>query len=263
MQCPPEGPGQIALCFSCFFLKDRWIIKKLLLMHSLPRILLYLQTLFSEPWHMIPPSFFRPLICPVMIIVLMGCRGQTGSQEKVEEPVQEDWHMTDELHAGVKPGPAEEMAFRQAAHDGELEQVKAFLEQGIHYNAVDEGGQTALMYAAFNGHSEIVLLLIEAGAEIDQRDGLNRTALLYGSTGPFPGTVKILLDRGADPNVVDSDEHFSPLMHAAAEGHLEVVKVLIAYKADPSLKDVDGDDAASFALQAGHMQVVEYLNNIK
>ena len=43
------------------------------------------------------------------------------------------------------------------------------------------------------------------------------------------------------------------------KGHLEVVKVLIAYEADTSLKDVDGDDAASFAAQAGHSRVVEYL----
>jgi ankyrin repeat protein len=199
----------------------------------------------------------------VIIIVLTGCKGKGGEQEKIEDPVQEEWHMTDALGAGVKPGPAEEMAFRQAAHDGELEQVKTYLKQGINFSAVDEGGQTALMYAAFNGHSEIVLLLIEAGAEVDQRDGLNRSALLYAATGPFPETVKILLEWGSDPNVVDSDEHFSPLMHAAAEGHLEVVKVLIAYKADPSLKDVDGDDAASFALQSGHMQVVEYLNSLK
>ncbi len=126
-------------------------------------------------------------------------------------------------------------------------------------NVVDQNGATALMFAAYNGHSEIVLFLLDAGAEIDQRDYLDRTALLYGSTGPFPETVKILLDRGADPNRVDSDEHFSPLMHAAAEGHLDVVKVLIAHGADRSLLDVDGDDAASFAAQSGHMQVVEYL----
>jgi ankyrin repeat protein len=48
-------------------------------------------------------------------------------------------------------------------------------------------------------------------------------------------------------------------MHAAAEGNLEVVKVLIKYGAEISLKDVDGDDAATFAAQSGHMQVVEYL----
>jgi len=119
------------------------------------------------------------------------------------------------------------------------------------------------MFAAFNGHSEIVLFLLDSGAEIDRVDFMGRTALLYASTGPFPETVKILLDRGADPNKVDTDEHFSPLMHAAAEGQLEVVQVLIAYGADRSMKDVDGDDAASFALRSGHRHVVEYLNSIE
>jgi len=190
----------------------------------------------------------------------MGCKGKSPGDEKKEDPVQEDWHMTDELHSGVELGPAEEEAFRVAAHDGELATVKALLGQGISYDAVDQDGHTALMFAAFNGHSEIVLSLLDAGADIDLRDYLGRTALLYGATGPFPETVKILLDHGADPNLVDSDEHFSPLMHAAAEGNLEVVKVLLAYGADRSLKDVDGDDAASFALQSGHMQVHEYLN---
>ena len=167
--------------------------------------------------------------------------------------------MSDEI-AQVQLGPAEEEAFRQAAHDGKLEQVKALLKQGVACDVVDQDGHTALMFAAFNGHSEIVILLLDAGAKIDKRDSLDRTALLYCATGPFPETAKILLDRGADPNTVDSNEHFSPLMHAAAEGHLEVVKVLIAYGADRSLKDVDGDDAASFAAQSGHMHVVEYLN---
>jgi len=198
----------------------------------------------------------------VSLVALMGCKGASDTGEKQEEKVKETWHMTDEP-AQVQIGPAEEEAFRQAAHDGQLEQVKALLKSGVACDAIDQDGATALMFAAFNGHSEIVIYLLDAGAEIDQRDYLDRTALLYGSTGPFPETVKILLDRGADPNIVDSDEHFSPLMHAAAEGQLEVVKVLIAHGADRSLKDVDGDDAASFAAQSGHMQVVEYLKSIK
>ena len=195
----------------------------------------------------------------ILMIVFMGCKGASGAEEKQEDKTIETRHMSDEP-AQVQLGPADEEAFRQAAHDGELEKVKVLLKQGVMCDVVDQDGRTALMFTAFNGHSEIVILLLDAGAKIDKRDSLDRTALLYCATGPFPETAKILLDRGADPNTVDSNEHFSPLMHAAAEGHLEVVKVLIAYGADRSLKDVDGDDAASFAAQSGHMHVVEYLN---
>ena len=205
-------------------------------------------------WH----PLFRSLLYFLMIFVLMSCGGASGGEGKQEEAKKDSWHMSDEI-VQVQIGPAEEEAFRQAAHDGNLEMVKALFKQGVACDAVDSNGATAMMFAAFNGHSEIVIYLLDAGAEIDLRDNMDRTALLYASTGPFPETVKILLDRGADSNIVDSDEHFSPLMHAAAEGHLDVVKVLIAHGADSSLKDVDGDDAVSFATKAGHMQVVEYL----
>jgi len=150
----------------------------------------------------------------------------------------------------------------QAALYGRADEVHLILQSGMDVNASDEEGHTPLMFAAFNGHASIVLSLLEKGAAVDHRDELGRTALLYGATGPFPETVKILLDHGADPNLVDTDEHFSPLMHAAAEGHLEVVRVLLEYGADPSLKDVDGDDAATFARQAGHSEVAEFLSRM-
>ena len=194
----------------------------------------------------------------LLALLLAGCKGKSGTEDKKAENPKEEWHMTDEL-SGQQPGPLEEESFRQAAYEGDLDKVKLLLKQGVKCNVIDQEGHTALMFAAFNGHSEIVLTLMDAGAEVDQKDLMDRTALLYGATGPFPETVKILLDHEADPNVVDSDEHFSPLMHAAAEGNLEVVKVLLNYGADKALKDLDGDDASSFAAQAGHMQVVEYL----
>ena len=125
---------------------------------------------------------------------------------------------------------------------------------------VDAEGRTALMYASFNGHLEIVRKLIDSKAIVSIRDGEGRTALLYASTGPFPETVKLLLENNADPNIVDADEHFTPIMHAAAEGQLEVVKVLLEYGADPSLKDVDGETAYIFASQNGHTEVAKLLN---
>jgi len=151
-------------------------------------------------------------------------------------------------------------ALRQAALEGKTDLAKELIAGGIDVDLSDQEGHTSLMFSAFNGHSVIVLLLLTNGAEIDRRDQLGRTALLYAATGPFPETVKILLDKGADPNIVDAGEHFTPLMHAAAEGNLEVVKVLLEYGADPALTDVDGDNAETFARQAGHTEVAEYLH---
>ena len=191
----------------------------------------------------------------------MGCRqsssGHTGegSAQASEEKITPAY--------SVPSDPAAEESLRQAALDGDRDRVASLIEAGTEVDAVDPDGHTALMFAAFNGHSEIILILLGEGAELDRRDLMGRTALLYASTGPFPETVKILLDKGALPNLVDSDEHFTPLMHAAAEGHLNVVKVLIEYGADLTLQDVDGDDAESFAQQGGHQEVADYLRSIR
>ena len=62
-------------------------------------------------------------------------------------------------------------------------------------------------------------------------------------------------------NVQGKLEGFTALMTAAAEGQLDVVRLLLAYGADPGLEDKDGDTAASFARQNGHSAVVDLLEN--
>jgi ankyrin repeat protein len=42
-----------------------------------------------------------------------------------------------------------------------------------------------------------------------------------------------------------------------------VVKILLSYRADPFLKDVDGDDALTFARNNGHTEVATLLQGIK
>ena len=198
-----------------------------------------------------------PLSAVILCFTLSACNNVgKGSTEK-----SSDSGISSEA-ASAEPESTPELVglLHQAALDGDLNAVEKALESGANVNGVDEDGRTAIMFAAFNGHSDIVLTLLEAEAGIDRRDLMGRTALLYAATGPFPETVRILLDKGAEANVVDSDEHFSPLMHAAAEGNLDVVKILLKGGADPTLQDVDGDDAASFARQGGHLEVANYLD---
>ena len=194
------------------------------------------------------------LFIAVSILSMTACGQGKGSSDTAGSVAE----VVEEALSANTTAEAEDL-LRQFSLDGDLEKVTASLEAGTDVNAMDADGRTALMFAAFNGHSELVLKLMEKGAVVDRRDQMGRTALLYAATGPFPETVSILIDKGAKANVVDSDEHFSPLMHAAAEGNLDVVKVLLEAGADPTLVDVDGDDAASFARQGGHMEVANFL----
>ena len=191
----------------------------------------------------------KVLLYPAIVVTLLsvpwtGCHRQGSGKEKAV-PVEKDTPGL-QLTAPVSEEAAAD-ALREAALSGDLQEVKKLLASGIPADVADPDGRTPLMLSAFNGHSSIVLELIGRDAAVDQKD---------------LETVKILLDKGADPNNVDSGEHFTSLMHAAAEGHLEVVKLLVEYGADPALRDVDNDSAESFALQAGHKAVVDYLQSL-
>ena len=192
----------------------------------------------------------------ILLIFFLSACAQNSEQEKNTEksikPLAEE---------KVQSTLVKEEAFHEAALSGEIEKVKSLLREGTDVHAIDEEGHTALMFAAFNGHTDIVKVLLDLGASVTAIDYAGRTALMFASTGPFPQTVELLLKKKSEPNAIDKEEHFTPLMHAAAEGHLEVVKVLMENGADPKLTDVDGDTAESFARQNGHQAVADYIKS--
>ena len=64
-----------------------------------------------------------------------------------------------------------------AASLGDLERVKALLENGAEVNARDMDGLTVLHHAASDGRIDIVRLLIERGADVNAMDEEGRTPL--------------------------------------------------------------------------------------
>ncbi|MCF7853260.1 MAG: ankyrin repeat domain-containing protein [Candidatus Pacebacteria bacterium] len=147
----------------------------------------------------------------------------------------------------------------EAAHAGKYTTVKQALDAGANPNVADGQMHTPLMLAAYNGHADIVKALLAAGADVDRTDPVGRTALMFASSGPFPDAVRALLAHGANVNLSDRGEGWTPLMWAAAEGNLEVVKILLESGADKERKDADKDTAYSFAVRKGHSEVVRLL----
>ena len=197
------------------------------------------------------------LSCKVLLIlffVIPACKNKSEVQKEVVQTAPEAVDASEQ---------ATDVTIHEAALNGQLALVTDLLAKGINVNSKDQDGRTAIMYAAFNGHSEIIRVLIEKGAQVNVYDSFGRTSLMMAASGPNPEAVKLLLDHQADPNVADKEEHFSALMFAAAEGQLEVVKILLANKANPFLKDIDGDDAMTFAENNGHEEVAALLQALK
>ena len=187
----------------------------------------------------------------IAMVLLCGCnRPASESAEAVSPPAP-------------AANPMSTAPFLEGALAGSLATIETALAKGTPADACAEDRRTALMLSAFNGHTEIVKTLLKAGAAINARDQTGRTALMYASTAPNPTTVKTLLNAGANVNAVDGHERWSPLMFAAAEGLQDVVNLLLSHKADPTLKDTDGDSAAAFALQRGHHALAKQLKALE
>jgi ankyrin repeat protein len=153
----------------------------------------------------------------------------------------------------------DEQALMESAYLGKLGEVRRLVLEGTSVDVADAEKRTPMMFAAFNGHTAVAEYLLDAGAMVDTKDSNGRTALMYAASGDFAETIGLLLKRGADVNVQGTLEGFTPLMTAAAEGQVEVVRLLLDHDADRSLKDTDGDTALTFARQNGHTEVVALL----
>jgi len=84
---------------------------------------------------------------------------------------------------------------------------------------------------------------------------------MFASTAPNPETVSTLLAHGAEVGISDSNEHWTALMFAAAEGCDKVAEILIERGADPKAKDIDGDTAIDFARQNGHEELAKMIES--
>lgn len=159
------------------------------------------------------------------------------------------------------PAPTAEAvaAFAEAAFNGDIQKVTDALKNGMPVDQKEENGNCGLMLAAFNGHVETMQVFIDAGADIHLRDSNGRTALMFASSGPFPAAVRLLIKNGSEVNAADTEERWTPIMFAAAEGLLPVVDILLEHGADPKMKDVDGDTAAAFARNRGFTALAEKL----
>ena len=123
-------------------------------------------------------------------------------------------------------------------------------------NARDERGGTALMRAVRD--IDKVRLLVERGAEVDARSARGVTALMTAANRPGASdVVRLLLANKADPRTPDA-AGVPPLMYATDFGDLESVKALVAAGAE-----IDGGRANGasplFWASNGPVEVIAWL----
>jgi ankyrin len=95
------------------------------------------------------------------------------------------------------------------------------------------GGSTALLFAAREGDVESARLLLAAGANVNDVLPDGTTVLIEAAHSGQGAVAALLLDKGADPN--NADVGYTALHAAVLRDDLNLVKALLAHKANPNL----------------------------
>lgn len=131
------------------------------------------------------------------------------------------------------------------------------------HEETDSQGRTALMLAVLNQKPEMVKYLLGEGADPHKRDRKGRNAILWAAAKGKPGIVTLLLGHRATH--VAKDMHGNTVFLTAAEtGNKKIVELfaLPAYKNsifDMNTPNKDGDTPLIVAARNGHLDIVKLL----
>ncbi|MEZ5303484.1 MAG: ankyrin repeat domain-containing protein [Verrucomicrobiales bacterium] len=161
------------------------------------------------------------------------------------------------LERGAAPNLAADggrLPLIEAAKIGSAPAIKALLDAKADPAATDPRQWTALAYAAFNGHAEALRALpISHSKELDE-------ALLLSAIAGNPAAIDALLERGASVYSRSPEENRTPLMYAAAHGHEEAVRLLLARDSNRYAIDAEGKTPADLAAAAGYAALADLLS---
>ena len=83
--------------------------------------------------------------------------------------------------------------------------------------------------------------------------------LVYRAVWQYRGMLRWLLSHGVHPDCKMSPTDGTPLMHAAAEGDVESIRLLLEYSADPNARNERNESPLGYALSYGHLEAAKLL----
>jgi ankyrin repeat protein len=138
-------------------------------------------------------------------------------------------------------------ALYTAAGFGHKDTVQLLLVNQADTNVRDKNGMSALFVATFNGHPDVVRLLLASRADVNAKNNNGMTPL---HVAAVKDVAEVLLTSNADVDARANSGH-TPLHFAAVNGHIDVVRLLLARKAEVNAFAFGGGEGSQ-----GHCGVV-------
>ena len=151
-----------------------------------------------------------------------------------------------------------------AAITGDDHALKMLFKYNVKMDTVESlNGATPVFIAAYFNHENVLLRLLDQGVNIETPHMNGTTPLNIAAEKGFVAIMRHLIDNyaGADgANLEAYDEKGrTPVVAAAANDHLEAVKLLLENGADLNASTDSGSTALYIAASNGHVNIVRYL----
>lgn len=209
-----------------------------------------------------------------------GGRGETAAQQDLDD---REFFVRRQNNEG---GGLTALVF--AAREGDLESARILVAAGADVNQVTQYGWTALLTATQNRHYQLATFLLDQGANPNLGNKGGWTPLYLATDnrniegGDYPVRpsdidhlefIKTLLARGADVNARAKDstetrtiftmqwlyeDGATPFLRAAQSGDVELMKLLLAHGADPTIATTNNVTALAAAAGIGWVQGITF-----
>ena len=159
---------------------------------------------------------------------------------------------------GVSAAATERPALIEAARNADHAALRALVERHANVNVAEADGTTALHWASYRDDVDSVALLIRAGANVNAANDLGATPLWLAAENAGTPIVQALLEAGANPNLsLLAGE--TPLMIAARSGKARAAELMLQKGAKVNATAARGQTALMWAAAGRHPDVVKVL----
>ncbi|KAF0689050.1 Aste57867_19465 [Aphanomyces stellatus] len=139
------------------------------------------------------------------------------------------------------------------------ELVDYMIDHGAWHECRDAVGHTPLLQAAALGHADCVQVLLARAADRMALTPSNQDAIALATSLNHPTVVGALLEAGFDPNTTDMEDGATLLHECAAQGYLDIARLLLDYNVDMNRQDNEGNTPVIYAVYNNHLDVLELI----
>ncbi len=150
-----------------------------------------------------------------------------------------------------------DMELIKAAGEGNIEQVKALIEEGYNVNAEDKSGNTLVHWAAYTDNVDLLKFLKEKGADLKAVNHFGEQAMHMAAKGNKVQAAAYLKEQGVDVNAKDNI-HSCPIHEAARKDHIEMIQWLCENGAKVNIRSY-GDEPIHFVARNGNIAAMDAL----